>query len=327
VAEKVAQTVSDHALIKGGETVVVGVSGGPDSVSLLHILGRLGADLSLVVAHVDHGLSPTSEEVSADVARRAAEAGLDVHVARAKGLEGPNLHERARDFRLAFFETIRVQEGAQLIATGHTLDDRVETTLARFIHGAGTASLVGIKPRSGVKIRPLIDLRRAETRTYCEEVRLAFVDDLGNTDPRFERTVVRRDLIGSIEKRWGDGAIRAMATSIDRLREDDEALALQAATLAPGMVASPDPGVRRIDLPMLLKLPDALRRRLLEAAVGHVKDRSGGIDAVLDALRRTDRKPDARFAVAQGMEITIGSDHVIINEGNTGSEEANKVGP
>ena len=277
---------------------------------LLHVLGRLGADLTLAVAHVDHGLSDSSEETSAMVARWAAEAGYDVHVARAKDLEGPNLHARARAFRYSFFETIARDIGAQKIVTGHTLDDRVETTLARLIHGAGPEGLAGIHPVMGNRVRPLIEVRRAQTRAYCTEVGIPFVDDPSNEDPRFDRGSVRALIVRPIEDRWGEGAVRAMASSSELLREDAVALADQASLLYEGMVDQEE-DAQMLNLESLLGLPRALRRRIIEHAVGRLRDRSGAIDAVLDALER-DHKPGAAFDLPGGATIVIEREHVVV---------------
>jgi tRNA(Ile)-lysidine synthase len=312
LAERVADYVRDHELLVEGDAVVVGVSGGPDSMCLLHVLSRFELDLDLLVAHVDHGLSDMSEEVAARVAREAAEAGFDVHVARAKGLAGSNLQERARDFRYAFFHTLATQEGARVIATGHTLDDRVETTLARFIHGAGGDGLVGIRPKAGNRVHPLLPLRRGETRSYCDEVGLTYFDDPGNDDTRFERSRVRSDVIGAIEEGWGEGSIRAMATAIDRLGEDADALAAQAETLFAGLVKEDAEGRVRFDLATVRRLPRALQRRILELAVGRVRDRAGGINPALDAIAGKTQKREARFAVVEGGEIVVGVDEVVV---------------
>lgn len=305
-------------MFPGGATIVVGVSGGPDSTALLHVLGRLRMDARLVVAHVDHGLSGASEAIAADVARRAAEAGFDVHVARARGLEGPNLHARARDFRYSFFETIARQEEADAIATGHTLDDRVETTLQRLIRGAGSRGLAGI-PYVGARsdgvrrVRPLLDVRRAETRAYCEEIGLEFVDDPGNVDLRFDRAAVRELVLGAIEERWGEGAIRAMATSIDRLAEDDRALQDQATLLYEGSAEAPDEGGPvSLGLAMMRELPPALQRRLLELAVGPLRDRGPGIDEVVTALGAPDASVGSRFDLAEGTRVVIDRDAVTV---------------
>jgi len=187
--------------------------------------------------------------------------------------------------------------------------------MARFIHGAGGSALAGI-PAVGesllshiTRVRPLIAARRAETRTYCEEVGLAYVDDPSNEDPRFERAVVRQMVLSPIEDHWGDGAIRAMAKSVDRITEDDSALEAQANILYAGMIE--EDGPKDFDLPTFLKVPRALRRRLLELAVGPKRDRGAGIDEVLDALDRDDRKPDASFDLA-GAKVVISNDKLSV---------------
>lgn len=292
---------------------VVAVSGGPDSVCLLDVLGRLAGPLELTieVAHVDHGLSEGSEEVGAAVARHAATAGHDVHVARASGLEGPNLHARAREFRYRFFATVAAETGATRVVTGHTLDDRVETTLGRLVHGAGTDGLAGLRPRDGDRLRPLLRVRRTETRDYCAARGLEFVDDPANEDDRFERAAVRTRLVAAVEERWGDGAVRAMATSAERLAEDADFLKGLAATLF-GQIARRSPGEVRFDREALGLAPRALRRRLLEQAVGRARDRSGGIDAALDALDDPAAAGSRSFDVAAGSTIEVTREHVVV---------------
>jgi tRNA(Ile)-lysidine synthase len=307
VVERASNAIDRHHMLDPEDTVVVGVSGGPDSTCLLDVLRRVSLGLKLVVAHVDHGLSEGSEAIAARVAAEASTAGLDVHLARASGLEGPNLQARARDFRYEFFEIVAARVGATRIATGHTLDDLVETTLARLIHGAGTELLASIHPHRDHRIRPLIVIRRQETRMYCESAGLTFNDDPANEDERFERSFVRNKLIPLIEERYGDGAIRAMAQSTARLAEDASALSTLAERLFKEISEGTVEGLA-LDRDAMLAMPRALRRRMLERAVGRVRDRSGGIEAALDALegRHGSTTPDdQRFAVADGMEITL----------------------
>jgi tRNA(Ile)-lysidine synthase len=307
-------TIERHRMLHPGEIVVVAASGGPDSTCLLDVLARLSSklDLSLVVAHVDHGLDEHSEGVARDVARRAAEAGFDVHVVRAPDLAGSNLQARAREFRYEFLDIVSGRVGANRIATGHTLDDRVETTLARLVHGAGTDGLAGLPPVENDRIRPLIEVRRAETRAYCEQCSLPFYEDPANADERFERVRIRRRLAGAIEETWGEGAVRAVAHSAERLREDAQGLALLTDRLYAEVVTEVG-GQKRISIDALLSMPRALRRRLLERAVGRVRDRAGGIEAALDALDRKPRRSRvAKFAVASGIEIAISGDDLVV---------------
>jgi tRNA(Ile)-lysidine synthase len=161
-------------------------------------------------------------------------------------------------------------------------------------------------------VHPLIAARRPETRAYCDETSLRYLDDPGNEDPRFERSVVRAHVLRAIEEEWGDGAVRAMAESAERLREDSSFLARLAETLYGQMAHRVEEGIS-FDLDRFTEAPRALRRRLLESAVGRVRDRSGGINAALDALER-DRKPNARFAVASGVEIEIEATRVLVRK-------------
>lgn len=304
IVEAARDAISRYSMLGGGETIVVAVSGGPDSTCLLHVLSRLATQegYELVVAHVDHGLSPGSEEIAARVAKTAAEDGIDVHVARAHDLAGPNLHARARDFRYGFFETIAQEVGATKIATGHTLDDQVETMLGRLVHGASTDGLAGIPPSSGARIRPLIGTRREATRTYCVDNDLSFYEDPSNDDERFDRAVIRSQLVPLIESKWGKGSVTAMARAADALRDDADALSTMADRLYKD-VARGEEGVLILDRKVLKEMPRALRRRMLEKAVGPIRDRSGGIDAVLLAL--DSESSGQRFAVASGIEISL----------------------
>ena len=318
VVDRTLSTIARHRMFEGGGTVVVAFSGGPDSTCLLDVLARVQEklDLSLVVAHVDHGSSEDSEKVAARVSHEAAAAGFEVHLARAPDLSGPNMQARAREFRYGFFDIVARRESASWVATGHTLDDRVETTLARLIHGAGTTALAGLAPVESTRVRPLIDLRRAETRAYCEECELDFYDDPANEDSRFERSVVRAELVETIERLWGPGAVRAVGTSSERLREDADALA----TLADGIFGQiASRAGESVSLPRdrLHELPRAFRRRVLEIAVGMVRDRSAGIDEVLDAL---DGDPVAgtRFAIAGGRDVVIDKDEVVVKGAESG---------
>ena len=320
IVEKARNTIERFRMLEGAASgsVVIAVSGGPDSTCLLDVMSRLAPayDLTLEVAHVDHRLSDTSEEVAASVASVAARDGLNVHVGRAPDLTGSNLHARARSFRYAFLETVAAEVGAARIATGHTLDDRVETTLARLIHGAATEGLAGIPPADRLRIRPLIGVRRQETRAYCEDRGLGFFEDPANEDERFERSVVRHSVVKAIEERWGPGAIRAIASSSERLREDAEFLNELASTVYERVAARGDDEVK-IDRELFAELGRALRRRVLERAIGRVRDRSGGIQAALDA---TERGPStgARFAVAEGLEIAFEKEHIVVRSTDGG---------
>jgi tRNA(Ile)-lysidine synthase len=317
IVETALASIRRHRMIDEGDSIVVAVSGGPDSTCMLDVLWRLAdrLDITLVLAHVDHGLSDESADIAARVARQGAADGFDVHTVRAPDLSGPNLHARAREFRYGFFDIVAGETGASRIATGHTLDDRVETTLARLVHGAGTSSLAGIPPVERNRIRPLIGVRRAETRRYCEELGLVFDIDLANDNVRFERAVIRSKVVAAVEDHWGEGAVRAMARSAERLREDASALDGLARRLY-SELAGRDAGGTTFDRKELHALPRALQHRLLDRAVGRARDRSGGIEAALDGLEADKEMETTRYSVAEGVEIVLEKDLVLVIQPN-----------
>jgi tRNA(Ile)-lysidine synthase TilS/MesJ len=157
----------------------------------------------------------------------------------------------------------------------------------------------------------LIGIRRSETREYCDDNALTYFDDPANEDDRFERVVVRRDVLSVIEERWGPGVVRAMGVSAERLWEDSIALTNLADRLYEGIAKTTDDSVS-FDLAVIRESPRAFRRRLFERAVGRVRDRSGGIDAAVDALDSYDGSGTVTFSVAAGFEIALTPKEVVV---------------
>jgi tRNA(Ile)-lysidine synthase len=196
----VLRTIATHGLCARGDRVIVAVSGGPDSMALLHVLWeareRLG--LELVVAGVDHGLRPAAAEELALVRSRAEALGLPfsrLAVDVAGGKRGPSWQDAARRARLAALEALAVKQGAQRIALGHQADDQAETVLFRIVRGTGLGGLAGIPYRRGPFVRPLLDVRRAEILRYLRRRSIPFVEDPSNADPRYARARIRHRLL------------------------------------------------------------------------------------------------------------------------------------
>jgi tRNA(Ile)-lysidine synthase len=187
----------DERLVQRGMRILVAVSGGPDSMALLHVLARLRAASGFeVVAHgVDHGLraSATGE---LDLAERFAR-GLDVPFARTivAVAAGGNLQARARDARHAALRTAATATGCDRIATAHHMNDRAETLLLRLLRGAGPAGLAVLPPRAGVLIRPFLRADRAAIDAHIRRHDVPFAVDPSNRDPRFLRARVRHELM------------------------------------------------------------------------------------------------------------------------------------
>jgi tRNA(Ile)-lysidine synthase len=249
----------------GEGVILVAVSGGPDSLALLHALHRLRQ--RLVVAHFDHRLRPGSSADARFVERAAATLKLDFAGGRAEDPalpQGRSPEEAMRERRLAFLERTAVEVGAGRIATGHTMDDQAETVLMRLITGAGRRGLGGIPPIRGPYVRPLIDLLRSDTEAFCRSLKLSPRRDESNADPAYLRNAVRAELLPLVADRYNARIVQTLARMADLMRDEDAYLEGRAAAALQAEVAE---GGFRLDAAVLASLPVALQRRVLRRLV------------------------------------------------------------
>jgi len=214
-------------LIPDGSLVLAAVSGGCDSVALLHLLVGYarGGRLRIAVAHLDHALRRGSVSDRGFVERIAAEMEIEcvfdrrpVAKLRRKD-ESPE--EAARRVRRAFLVETSRRIGADLIATGHHLDDQAETILMRLVRGAGPSSLAGMAESGpGPFVRPLLGIERTELRDYLGRRGLPFREDPTNRDLSFDRNRVRRLVLPVLTEALNPKAARRLVDSVGRLRED-----------------------------------------------------------------------------------------------------------
>jgi len=273
-----------HAVPRGA-VVVVGVSGGPDSLALLAATLHVGTGMGLSVhaVCVDHGWHRRSTPVAVRAARACSRLGADdVRVVRVRPARtaaggwvgGPE--EAARTARLAALTGAAQRDGAALVLLGHTLDDQAEQVLLGLARGSGARSLGAMAPRRGLLVRPLLGLRRDVVRAACPELAdLALPwHDPSNADPAYLRARVRHELLPVLGDVLGDAAVTALARSADLLREDDAALRAWAeretALLlevdgagAPHAADTREPVEVDVPVAPLLALPVAVRSRVL----------------------------------------------------------------
>jgi tRNA(Ile)-lysidine synthase len=302
---RVLRYVRDRAVLRPGERVLAAVSGGPDSTALLFILSRLAPvlDLTLAVAHFDHGLRGPS---AARRERSYVEAlcdRLDVPVqlgagdtraqARAHRL---SLEEAARELRFRFLAGAAAAAGCTVVTTGHTADDQVETVLLHIIRGSGLAGLAGMAARAPWPLtgredrdvgRPLLCLRREETARYCRAEGLDPVDDPSNVSRAFLRNRVRLELLPLLRQynRRIDSALLGLAETAGA------DLAVLEATAGDALATNGGGQAVVLSRSGLAELPEGLRRHALRLAVrrllGDVRDlHRDHIDALLAGLAR-----------------------------------------
>ncbi|HUT32527.1 MAG TPA: tRNA lysidine(34) synthetase TilS [Planctomycetota bacterium] len=272
---KVAATIERHGLLGRGDLVVVAVSGGPDSMALLHALIELRGQfaLRLSVAHLNHLLRGRASDDDAEfVAARAAAAGLPCRtgatdVAAERRQHGGSLEMAARRARYEFLEAVALEDAAQRVALGHTADDQVETILLRLLRGGELAALRGMpvaRPLSPTSratlIRPLLDVTRAEVLDYLASRGIPWRSDATNADRSFLRNWVRHELLPLLEARGGK-VRAALLGAVERARTLSGLVGAQASDL----VAVGEGGAR-LDPARLAAAPRVVRREALRRA-------------------------------------------------------------
>ncbi len=230
MVERVLDFISRYRMFEHGQPVGVAVSGGADSVCLLHVLAEIGSRwaLKLSVLHLDHRLrGEDSARDAAFVRDLAARLGLTLHarevdVRQMKAETGDNLEQVARQARRAFFFEC-IQAGlVGRVATGHTRTDQAETVLFRLLRGGGTAGLAGILPatREGL-VRPLLDVDRGEVESFLKGRNLEWREDASNRDPAFARNRIRHQLLPALSRDWNPDIITALARTATLARDEE----------------------------------------------------------------------------------------------------------
>ena len=317
---RVAETILRYNMLPHGHRVGVAVSGGADSIFLLMVLHELAQDRDwpLTVLHLNHALRPNESDLDEALVRDAAgRLALPCLVERAVDLRGPNLEEKARQARYAFFARAAARHSLDCVATAHTVDDQAETFLLRLLRGAagtGLAGIAAVAPGGGI-IRPLLEIDRREIEAWLREHRIAWREDSSNRDPAFTRNRVRHELLPLLERDWNPGIRRLLAGTADVLATEeaywrqwaDDELALSARPFGGGLV---------LGLERLGNLHPAQLRRLLRRAIERVKGDLRRVDRNhIYALERLCRSSFGRGAVGlPGLVATRSLDKVLFVE-------------
>jgi tRNA(Ile)-lysidine synthase len=312
---KVIDFIQRYSLISPEEIVVVGVSGGADSVCLLHVLAKWqkGLGIKLHVAHLNHQLRGVESEADAKyVSNLAGSLGIPITIDRqdvaAYRIERNfSVEEAARELRYAFLAKVVREVGANRIAIGHTRDDQVETILMHILRGTGITGLCGLAPCSPMAydsqgmslpakqsnlliIRPLLDVAREETTSYCQEHQLDPRIDSSNRSLSFFRNRLRLQLLPLL-RQYNPSVDQALLRLADIAKEDSALIEQQSYELWDEVVRQENKAIH-LDRKQIASLPIALQRQLLRAAVTKLAGDTRDIEAShIEAARSLLNKP------------------------------------
>ncbi|HWZ17745.1 MAG TPA: tRNA lysidine(34) synthetase TilS [Ktedonobacteraceae bacterium] len=270
--------IDKHQLLPPSGEVIVAVSGGADSLCLLHLLNQLCGpgkrypEVRLHAAHLNHKLRGEASDRDAAAVTSIVESwGLPctsggVDVAELARAERRSLEDAARSARYRFLR--EVAQGKS-IAVAHHADDQVETLLLHFLRGSGLTGMVGMLPRQQDIIRPLLEVRHAQTVAYCQEHRIEPLEDLSNTDPRFLRNRIRYELVPLLES-LNPGFDSTLLRNAGVIGVDVEWLEAQIDACWPDVVSSEQDDVIKLRREALSSLPLSLQRHLLRRVTSHL---------------------------------------------------------
>jgi tRNA(Ile)-lysidine synthase len=301
--QQVRRTVRRHALCPPGSRVVVGVSGGSDSVALARALIELSAALDIqlaALAHFNHRLRPAAVRDQEFCRDLAASLGVPfvadaADVAAYASTQGLSIEDAARRLRYDFLERTAARLPAERVAVGHTMDDQAETFLLKLMRGAGSTGLGGVYPQRGTVIRPLLDVSRDDLRGWLTSLGQAWVEDETNADLANPRNRLRHRVLPELDAAYGGPTRASIARAAELAREDGQWLDEQASTRYRALVRDGQDCLE-MDVAALLAEPLPLRRRVLLLAM---RARAGGrevghdhVESALGVLRGYARAAD-----------------------------------
>ncbi len=272
LADLIRPTLRRHAMLAGGERVLIAVSGGADSVALLAALVAIAPSLRLElhVLHVDHQLRPESSRDAGFVMDFAQRLGVPAEVARVRVAPGGSLEASARAARHGALEAAAARVGATHIALGHTADDQAETVLMRLLEGAGVRGLAAIPPVRGRIIRPLIETRRRDVEAALHAGGLDWVEDETNRDLKFLRNRVRHELLPLLASGYDGDVVPALTRTAALAREATQALDQLAAHELGRLATTEADGAITLPLGPLRALPSFVAPEVLRQAAARL---------------------------------------------------------
>lgn len=319
----VRKTIEKHDMISPGDRVIIGVSGGPDSLCLLHILNQLKKelDIELFIAHINHCLRGVEADLDEEfVIQYAGQLNLDAYSKRVNVKEYAKTHkmtleEAGREIRYSFFEDVSKQVRANKIVVAHNLNDHIETFLFNLIRGSGMEGLKGIEPIRGNIIRPLIESDRNNIELYCQENQLTPRIDASNSETIYTRNQIRLGLIPYLKEKFNVNIVKSLNRTSQLIYDENSFLCSIAEKYYTECLLEEGKDVIKLSIKRFNQLHVAVKRRIIRLIIEKLKDELRAvekihIDNVLEILLR--EKTGTRIYVPSGIVIKIEYGKIVI---------------
>ena len=299
LVDKVVATIKKYSMLSGGERVLVGLSGGPDSVCLLSILHSLGERFTSEISaiYVDHGLRPSETGKEIEFCSNLCER-LNIPF-RTKAInvksyaqdQKMNMQEAARQLRYRTFDETSGELGANRIALGHTADDQAETLLMRLFRGSGPTGLSGIPPVRRNIIRPLIGTRRGEIEKFLGDKKIEYIIDSSNLKESYLRNRIRLSLVPML-KEYNPDIIETLSKTAAIFRDEEKYFEIIVTKALMKLISRKTDSRIELFLSPLEVMDEAIMRRLLRRAIDDTKGLRGisfiHIEDIIDLIKTGD---------------------------------------
>ncbi len=290
---KIKKYIEANKLLQPGERVIVAVSGGPDSMALLHIMHSLSQllDFEIVAAHLNHGLRDAAADEEAFVRQNCQSIGVPcysrtVPVAELAREQKTTLEDAGRNARYSYFNALREELGAQKIATAHHHDDVAETVLLHLLRGSGIKGLRGILPIQGSLIRPLLTVSKVELMDYLKQENISYCLDLSNDDVYYLRNRIRHGLLPYLQTEFNPRIVGKLNQLALIARDENAALEEECLKYWNSMVVYEDDETLVLNNTALTLLHRAYQRRIILQTFSRLTGESGwsleDVEKVLD---------------------------------------------
>lgn len=285
--EKVRKTIREYNLIEKNDSIVVGVSGGPDSMTLLSILLKLKEEfnLKIYVAHVNHMLRENAIKDEEYVKEFCEKNNIEIFIKKANiseiaQKEKIGLEEAGRNVRYNFFEEVLKKTESNKIAIAHNLNDKVETIIMNTLRGSGVSGLKGIEAKRKKYIRPLIEIERYEIEKYCIENKINPRHDESNDDNTYTRNKIRNIVIPYIKNEFNPNIIKTLNRLSEIIKEEDEYVQSETEKIFKEILLTDEKNKIEFDPRKFNEQEKVIQKNLILLAIKKVKGSTQGIEKV-----------------------------------------------